>query len=123
LRAASKVKETEEKPVVLTANCTYSLLVVAKVAPTVTLPFEPQESVPSVKSVEVIPTPGEAEAVTVDELGTGEVVLNPAGNVHCAIAKPHTSGGVAGALFTVNEAVADRPVSSVSTKRLLVVLL
>ena len=80
-------------------------------------PFEPQESVPSGKSVETIPIPGEADAVTLEEVGTGDAVLNPAGNAHCAIGKPATQAGADGALLTVKVSLAKFPVSSELMKR------
>lgn len=51
----------------------------------------------------------------------GGLVVNPA-NVHCAIVKPHTGLGPEGAVLTVNVSVAKLPVSKVSMKRWLDVL-
>lgn len=86
-------------------------------------PFEPHESVPSLNAEETTPAPGEAEAVTLEVVGTGDAVLNPVGNVHCAIVSPQTGAGPAGALLTVRVSVAELPVSSVPMKRWLEVLL
>jgi hypothetical protein len=72
-------------------------------------------------SMELIPAPGEAEAVTLEVVGAGEVVLNPEGNVQVARDDPQTGEGPGGALFTISESVALFPVSSVPIKRLLVV--
>ena len=72
-----------------------------------TPPFEPQESVPSLNAEETTPAPGEAEAVTLEVAGTGEAVLNPVGNVHCAMDNPQTGAGPIGALLTVNVSVAE----------------
>ena len=52
----------------------------------------------------------------------GAGLVNPA-NVHCAIVRPHTGVGPAGAVLTVNVSVAKLPVSTVPTKRWLDVLL
>jgi hypothetical protein len=94
-------------------------LVVASVEPVATLPLEPQELVPSEKEVETIPGPG--EAVPDPLAGAGDEVLNPAGNVHCAMARPHTGLGVGAALFTVSVSLALFPVSRVPTNKWVVV--
>ncbi len=120
LRAASKVRETDEYPVVFSWNWTKSLLEVINVVPRPIPPLDPQEFVPSEKDVERIPEPGEATPAPLE--GTGEAVLNPAGNVHCARERPHTGEGPGGVLPTVNVSVAELPVSSVPTNRWLVVL-
>ena len=97
------------------------------VAPVAIAPFEPHECVVPelfcVLSTEVIPAPGEAEAVTVEVVGAGEVVLNPEGNVHCANDNPQIPVPAGGAALTVRLAEAVLPVSRESTKRLLDVLL
>lgn len=100
-------------------NCTYSSLVVVSVVPVAMLPLEPQELVPSEKEVETIPGPGEAVPDPLE--GAGEDVLNPAGNVHCAMASPHTAVGVGAALFTVSVSLALLPVSRVPTNKWVVV--
>ena len=94
-------------------------MVVASVVPVVMLPLEPQELVPSEKEVEMIPAPGEAVPDPLE--GTGEDVSNPAGNVHCAMASPHTGLGVGEELFTVRVSLALFPVSRVPTNRWVVV--
>ena len=86
-------------------------------------PFEPQEFNPSEKDVERMPAPGEADAVTLEVVGAGDEVLNPAGNVHCAIANPQTALGPGGAVLTVSVSLALSPVSSVPMKRFVEVLL
>ena len=84
-------------------------------------PFDPHEWVAPelfwVLSTEVMPAPGEAEAVTVEVVGAGELMLNPVGNVHCASGSPQTPAPAGGALLTVRLADAVFPVSRVSTKR------
>jgi len=55
--------------------------------------------------------------------GKGGAGLVKPVNVHCAIVKPQTGVGPAGAVFTVNVSVAKLPVSIVPTKRWLDVLL
>jgi hypothetical protein len=52
----------------------------------------------------------------------GDVPAYPV-NVHCAIVRPHTGVGPGGAVLTVRVSVAELPVSSVSMKRWLEVLL
>lgn len=64
-----------------------------------------------------MPAPGNAEALTVEEVGVGELVLKPEGKVHCAIGNPQIPAPAGGALFTVRLAEAFFPVSKVSTKR------
>ena len=91
-------------------------------APLAMAPLEPHECVVPelfcVLSTEAIPAPGDAVAVpTLLVDGAGEAVLNPVGNVHCAIVKPQTGVGPAGAVFTVSVSVAKLPVSTVPTKR------
>lgn len=97
-------------------------MVVVNVADVAIPPFEPHESLPALNAVETIPAPGEAEAVTLEVVGAGDAVLNPLGNVHCAMDNPQTGEGPAGALLTVNVPVAKLPVSSVPIKRLFEVL-
>ncbi len=62
-----------------------------------------------------MPAPGVAVPLPLE--GAGDVVLNPDGNVHCAMDRPQTGLGVAGALFTVRGSVAKLPVSSESMNR------
>ena len=66
---------------------------VVRDAPVAIAPFEPQECVAPelfwVLSIEVIPAPGDADAVTLAVDAAGEVVLNPVGKVHCARVRPH----------------------------------
>ena len=96
-------------------------------APVAIAPFDPHECVvPELfceLSIDAMPAPGEAEAETVEVVGAGELILNPVGKVHCAREMPQTPVPAGGALFTVRLAEADRPVSSVPTKRLLEMLL
>lgn len=61
-------------------------------------PFDPHDPVPVglvvlswVLMTEVIPAPGEAEAVTFAVEGVGEVMLLPVGKFHCARVKPQKS--------------------------------
>lgn len=96
--------------------------------PTPIPPFDPQELlVPPVWSSALlyglIPTPGDADAVTLEVLGAGEEALNPVGNAQVARENPQTALGTGGAVLTVRESLALFPVSSVPTKRLVVVLL
>ena len=90
-------------------------------------PFEPHEWVAPelfwVLSTEMIPAPGEADAVTVEVVGAGEVRLNPDGNVQVASDSPQTALGAGGALLTRRLSVALLPVSRVPTKRWVDVLL
>ena len=96
-------------------------------APLAIAPLEPQECVVPelfcVLSTEVIPAPGDAEAVTVEVVGAGAEMLNPAGNVQVASDNPQTAAGAGGALLTRRLSVALLPVSRLPTKRLVVVLL
>ena len=69
-----------------------------------------------------MPAPGEADAVTVEVVGAGEVVLNPVGNVQVARDNPHTGLGPGGVVLTVRVSLALSPVSSVPIKRLVEVL-
>ena len=90
-------------------------------------PLEPQDSlVPElfcVLATDVMPAPGEAEAVTVEVVGTGEVMLKPVGNVQAARDNPHTGLGPGGVALTVSVSLALSPVSSVPIKRFVEVLL
>ena len=61
--------------------------------------------------------------MTLEVLGAGEEVLNPVGNVQVARGNPHTAAGAGGAVLTVRESLALFPVSSVSIKRFVDVLL
>ena len=71
----------------------------------------------------VRPAPAEAEAVTVEVVGTGAVVLKPVGNVHVAIPNPQRPApGVLAAESTVRLAVACFVVSVVPMKRFWVLL-
>ena len=101
-------------------------MAVLSVAPVAIAPFEPQECVTPelfcVLSIEVIPAPGEAEAVTVEVVGAGEVMLNPEGNAQVARDDPQTGLGVGDALLTVSVSLALFPVSSVPIRRWVVVL-
>ena len=96
-------------------------MAVVSVAPESMLPFVPQECVVPelfcVLSTGVRPAPGEADAVTVEELGAGELILNPDGKFHWARDKPQRPAPAGGALLTVRLAEADFPVSNASTKR------
>lgn len=96
-------------------------MVVVNVVPVSIPPFEPQECVTPelfcVLSTEIIPAPGDAEAVTLDVVGAGDVRLKLVGKSHPAMLNPQVGAGVAGALLTINESVAKLPVSSVSIKR------
>jgi hypothetical protein len=116
LRAALNVKFILEAELAFIENSTKSSFANTNVAPVVTLPFEPHESVPSVKSVELIPPPGEAEPVPVD--GAGFVVEKLTGNVHCAIV---WLGVQAGEEETVSTSEPALPVSKLSISKLLVV--
>ena len=86
-------------------------------------PFDPQElEVPELfceLSIGVIPAPAAAAAETVvgGVVGAGELMLNPAGNVHCARLIPQTPAPAGGALLTVRLAEAVRPVFWLPTKR------
>lgn len=86
-------------------------------------PFDPQEFVPSEKSVETTPSPGLAEAVTEEVEAAGDVVLNPAGNAQLANDNPQIGAGAVGALPTVNESLAKFPVFNEPIKRFVEVLL
>ena len=86
-------------------------------------PFDPQELVPSEKLVEITPSPGLAEAVTVDVEAAGDVVLNPDGNAQLANDNPQMGAGPAGALPTINESLAKFPVFNEPIKRFVEVLL
>ena len=74
-------------------------------------------------STGTIPAPGEADALTVEVVGAGEEILNPAGNVQVASDNPQTWGGAGGAVLTVSVSLALFPVSSVPIKRFVDVLL
>lgn len=76
-----------------------------------------------VLSTETMPAPGDAEAVTFEVVGAGDVRLNPAGKSQVASDKPQTGLGVGGALLTVRVSLALFPVSSVPIKRFVEVLL
>src|ERR1044071_7035010 len=82
-------------------------------------PLEPRGVVPSVKDVEVAPSPGFADGVpgTLSVVGAGEATEKPAGKVHCARVWPQTGAGGGGASSTSNVAVAEWPVSGPPTKR------
>jgi hypothetical protein len=90
-------------------------------------PFEPHEWVAPelfwVLSTEMIPAPGDADAVTEEVVDAGEVRLNPDGNAQVARDKPQTGLGAGGALLTRRLSVALLPVSRVPTKRWVDVLL
>ena len=90
-------------------------------------PLEPQECVVPelfwVLSIDAIPAPGDADAVTLDVVGAGDVVLNPDGNAQVASDNPQTAVGAGGAVLTVSESLALFPVSRVPTKRFVDVLL
>ena len=90
--------------------------------PVAIAPFEPQEFNPSAKDVEIIPAPGEADAVTVEVVGAGDAVLNPDGKVQVAMDKPQTALGPGGAVLTVSISLALFPVSRVPIKRFVEVL-
>ena len=102
-------------------------MAVLSVAPVAIAPLEPQDSlVPELfceLTTDAMPAPGEADAVTVEVVGAGDVVLNPVGNVHCAIDSPHTGLGPGGVALTRSVSLALSPVSSVPIKRFVDVLL
>ena len=71
----------------------------------------------------MIPAPGDAEEVTLEVFGAGEVRLNPDGNAQVARDNPQTGLGAGGALLTVRVSLALLPVSRLPTKRLVDILL
>src|SRR5437762_12824906 len=94
------------------------------------LPFEPQEEPPAglivlscAAAAGTTPAPGAALAVTFAVAATGALMLKPVAKSQSASVDPHNPVPGGGAVLTVRLALAVWPVSSVSMKRSLVVLL